>query len=574
MVVYFIKSVFGPELRRILKQNQQPGRNYVANNLEYFSNYVISIFHGFCVLCKWTSPVILAFAYYRGYLSVDGLASLCNMALVFGSMLGAAYVTRAMGRMQNKEYQEFFKLYESVNRNAREHLSERKQLLSKYDFQLKNWTPDFVSSAVPPVYKNEPLNVFEGSPLRVFRNLIWTALGQLCVGTFGLRMMYPGVIIQNLIGPALVEGRCRFIEQKQAKRAIVQTNGKHKNKIDTLFVDQRNVVRYSPQSSSKFATLDQLGHRGLQSNENNGNYLVICCDGNASFYEVGIFQLPIENGYSTLGWNYPGFGESTGLPYPEQTTAAADAVMQYAISSLGFQVENIILFSWSIGGFAVSWLSNHYPNLKAVILDACFDDITPLAKQQMPKFATNFVDFTIRHNLNLKVADYISRYSGPLMYIRRTQDEIISTIPTVAAANRGNDLLISTLSKRYPFIVDEETLPFIRTWLSAKSDSDRARILSTYSEDVSLSESILSAYVDKYSSRYPLKLGAKSSDDDDSSDDSSNLISKSVKLTLALYLADKYLLNFESSHCQPLPKSYFVMPWSEQELISRKTYSF
>ena len=123
-------------------------------------------------------------------------------------------------------------------------------------------------------------------------------------------MMYPGVIIQNLIGPALIEGRCRFIEQKQAKRAIIQSNGKYKNKIDTLFVDQRNVVRYSPQSS-KFATLDQLGQRGLQNNENNGNYLVICCDGNASFYEVGIFQLPIENGYSTLGWNYPGFGEST-----------------------------------------------------------------------------------------------------------------------------------------------------------------------------------------------------------------------------------------------------------------------
>jgi len=47
-------------------------------------------------------------------------------------------------------------------------------------------------------------------------------------------------------------------------------------------------------------------------------------------------------------------------------TAAADAVMHYAFD-LGFKVEEIILFSWSIGGFAVSWLSNQYPDVKGVV---------------------------------------------------------------------------------------------------------------------------------------------------------------------------------------------------------------
>jgi len=69
-------------------------------------------------------------------------------------------------------------------------------------------------------------------------------------------------------------------------------------------------------------------------------------------------------------------------------TAAADAVMQYAFS-LGFDTQKIILFSWSIGGFAVSWLANQYPEVKAIVLDACFDNIIPLAQQQMPKFACN-----------------------------------------------------------------------------------------------------------------------------------------------------------------------------------------
>lgn len=43
----------------------------------------------------------------------------------------------------------------------------------------------------------------------------------------------------------------------------------------------------------------------------NGNTLVVCCEGNAGFYEIGIMGTPIEAGYSVLGWNHPGFGGST-----------------------------------------------------------------------------------------------------------------------------------------------------------------------------------------------------------------------------------------------------------------------
>ena len=38
---------------------------------------------------------------------------------------------------------------------------------------------------------------------------------------------------------------------------------------------------------------------------------MICCEGNAGFYEVGIIGAPMKMGYSVLGWNHPGFGEST-----------------------------------------------------------------------------------------------------------------------------------------------------------------------------------------------------------------------------------------------------------------------
>ena len=39
---------------------------------------------------------------------------------------------------------------------------------------------------------------------------------------------------------------------------------------------------------------------------------MIGCEGNVSYYEVGAIMTPISAGFSVLGWNHPGFGESTG----------------------------------------------------------------------------------------------------------------------------------------------------------------------------------------------------------------------------------------------------------------------
>lgn len=104
-------------------------------------------------------------------------------------------------------------------------------------------------------------------------------------------------------------------------------------------------------------------------------------------------------------------------------------------------------------------------------------------------------------------------------------------------------------------------MPFIRTWLSAKSDIDRTRILASYgTNDPSVCEAELAAYVKKQESNkvtYPITLGDGKDDD----------LSRDTKQSLALYLANKYMLNYESSHCQPLLKEHFSIPWSETNLV-------
>lgn len=115
-----------------------------------------------------------------------------------------------------------------------------------------------------------------------------------------------------------------------------------------------------------------------------GKTLVICSEGNAGFYEIGVMSTPLGGGYSVLGWNHPGFGGSTGLPYPQNDINAIDVVIQFAVERLGFSLDSIILFGWSIGGFSSSWAAMQYPDIGGVILDASFDDVMPLAEAKMP----------------------------------------------------------------------------------------------------------------------------------------------------------------------------------------------
>ena len=81
-----------------------------------------------------------------------------------------------------------------------------------------------------------------------------------------------------------MQGRSRLIERNSGERFKIRTADK--NDIDTMFIDRRNSTP-------------------------NGNILVICSEGNAGFYEIGIMITAIEAGYSTLGWNHPGFAGST-----------------------------------------------------------------------------------------------------------------------------------------------------------------------------------------------------------------------------------------------------------------------
>lgn len=101
--------------------------------------------------------------------------------------------------------------------------------------------------------------------------------------------------------------------------------------------------------------------------------------------------------------------------------------MQFAIHRLGFQPENIVMFGWSIGGYSSIYAATRYPDVKGVVLDATFDDVLQLALPRMPLALSGIVRIAIRQYVNLNNVELLnSGYAGPVLLIRRTEDEVIS----------------------------------------------------------------------------------------------------------------------------------------------------
>lgn len=76
--------------------------------------------------------------------------------------------------------------------------------------------------------------------------------------------------------------------------------------------------------------------------------------------------------------------------------------------------------------FTASWAAMNYPNIRALMLDATFDHVLPLAANVMPSSWKTLVVATIKNNMNLSVAEQLIRYPGPVLLFRRVRDEVIA----------------------------------------------------------------------------------------------------------------------------------------------------
>uniref|UniRef100_A0A1I8H3T3 AB hydrolase-1 domain-containing protein n=1 Tax=Macrostomum lignano TaxID=282301 RepID=A0A1I8H3T3_9PLAT len=241
-----------------------------------------------------------------------------------------------------------------------------------------------------------------------------------------------------------------------------------------------------------------------------------------------------------------------GLPFPETEREFIETVLQFAQQRLGFEPGDTALLAWSIGGYSATWAAARQPQLRYLLLDATFDNIEELAVKAMPKFASWFV-----------------RYPGPVKIIRRTQDEMITTgRPGELVTNRGNQLLLALLRRRYPNLLPapgaaggaSDGLIVLNCFLARGQKAQLTEYLASvgYIGD----EACLRHLANSRRRRlrqignqnpgrqiYPLDIGVG--------------LGQADRVSVLLFLAGKLMVNMESTHCTPLTPGLFTPPWSE-----------
>ncbi|CAK1588497.1 unnamed protein product [Parnassius mnemosyne] len=461
-------SLFSPRLYR--KHGDGPSDVlYQPHKLEKWGDVVIKTVNAVTNISLYTSPFIGMYIYKKGLYTLEKTQSMVPLFAGVGWFIALSFVVRALGRVSNPKYVEFLKDLTNTSIDQKTYL----QSIRKYDFEFNKWP---VSYSMPPKTSSKwlqtnPFDQCANNDLPTYQRVAIQVLAYVAVHTFGLRLIYPGTLslIQTSLWTILIIGRAQLVENYNGIRAKLQSADG--NAIDTMFVDNRSL-------------------------SDKGKILVICCEGNSGFYEIGIMPTPIRAGYSALGWNHPGFAGSTGTPFPSQEHSAIDVVMQYAINELGFEVKDIVLFGWSIGGYTATWAAVNYPEVMALVLDATFDDLLPIAQNQMPQSWSRLVKEVVRSYADLNIAQMIRKYSGPVHLIRRTKDEVICLRQGLVNTNRGNSLLIKFIEARYPDVTSEE-LAILEKYVCLLStqraalergqigDSDRKilRLISTHMQD-------------------------------------------------------------------------------------------
>jgi len=191
-----------------------------------------------------------------------------------------------------------------------------------------------------------------------------------------------------------------------------------------FFPDTQNIIPAEklPQGVEEvfITTVDKLKLQAYYVGNPDSERLLIFFHGNAGniCYRISDI-LNLKNcGINVLAISYRGYGKSTGKPSEKGIYTDGAAAIDYAIQTLGYSLDNIIIFGRSIGTTVAIHISQH-KDIAGLIL------ITPLssAKAQAKAQGLGFLSFLAGNAFdNLSK---ISNIKSPMLVIHGTDDEIL-----------------------------------------------------------------------------------------------------------------------------------------------------
>lgn len=154
--------------------------------------------------------------------------------------------------------------------------------------------------------------------------------------------------------------------------------------------------------------------------------LIVYCGGNSGDrYNSGVFYALKALPYGdVMLLDYPGYGDSPGVPNSARLDAMAQPVSALAVSLAG--ERPLVFWGHSLGGFVCTRMVRITPQTDGVVLEATARRAIDVAKAWRPWFATPFVRLHVADSLaSYDVAGALSDFHGPVLVLGARRDDTL-----------------------------------------------------------------------------------------------------------------------------------------------------
>ncbi len=148
---------------------------------------------------------------------------------------------------------------------------------------------------------------------------------------------------------------------------------------------------------------------------------VVFCHGNAGNISHRLETIDVLHnaGFSTLIFDYTGYGQSPGTPSEKAIYTNADAAWEYLTRERGVSPAHIIVFGRSLGGPVAAYLaSKNEPAL--LIVESSFRSIPAMANEIYP-----FLPASLICRIRLPTEQYISESKCPVAVLHSRHDGLV-----------------------------------------------------------------------------------------------------------------------------------------------------
>ena len=153
--------------------------------------------------------------------------------------------------------------------------------------------------------------------------------------------------------------------------------------------------------------------------ENRG--VILFCHGNAGNISHRLDSLLLFHrmGFSTLIFDYRGYGRSQGRPSEAGTYLDVEAAWAYLTRERSIAPSRIILFGRSLGAAVAAHQAVIHPP-GALIVESCFTSVPDMAAELYPFLPVRWLS-----RLDYNVQEKLQRVSCPVLVVHSRDDEII-----------------------------------------------------------------------------------------------------------------------------------------------------